>query len=494
MRRSVVRSALGLLAAAALAAPAAPAGAAPAAPGLAPAQQEAAQRIAWGPCESTTLRSAGAECGFVSVPLDYSRPAGETIRLAVSRVRHTVPDEDYEGVMLVNPGGPGGSGLVYSVLQGAVPRDAGRAYDWIGFDPRGVGSSEPSLSCDPSYFGYDRTPYSPVTPAVERAWLRKAAGYAADCARQGGDLLENLTTRDNVRDMESIRVALGAPRISFYGFSYGTYLGQVYATLHPRRVHRMVLDSNVDPRNVWYRANLNQDIAFDRNIQLFFAWVARYDEVYHLGDTRQEVSDRFYYVQRHLRDRPALGRIGPSEWTDIFLGAGYNEGAWPGTAELFSGWVNDRDAQSLVDAYGTSEGGYPVYLGTQCTDRQWPTSWETWKRDNQRIAARAPFETWANAWYNAPCLFWPAQADRPVTVDGSRAPGIFLVSGTLDAATPYEGTSRSARASRAAASSRRRAGRRTRTPSPATPASSSASPTTWPPGSSRGAGPGAPRT
>ncbi len=68
-----------------------------------------------------------------------------------------------------------------------------------------------------------------------------------------------------------------------------------------------------------------------------------------------------------------------------------------------------------------------------------PTSWETWKRDNQRIAARAPFETWANAWYNAPCLFWPAQADRPVTVDGSRAPGILLLSETLDAATPYEG-------------------------------------------------------
>ncbi|RJK95506.1 alpha/beta hydrolase [Vallicoccus soli] len=434
---------MGLLAAAALAVPTTAATAAPAPVAPAPTAPAASGgTVDWGPCEDGTLQAYGAECGFVSVPLDHDRPRGEQIRLAVSRVEHTVPDDEYQGVMLVNPGGPGGSGLVFSVLQTFVPDGAGAAYDWIGFDPRGVGASEPSLSCDPGYFGYDRPPYDPVTPAVERAWLRRAAGYAADCARAGGDLLEHLTTRDNVRDMEHIRRALGERRINFYGFSYGTYLGQVYATLYPQRVRRMVLDSNVDPRNVWYRANLNQDVAFDRNIQLFFAWVARYDEVYHLGRSRKAVSARWYAEKAELRDAPAAGLVGPSEWTDIVLGAGYDEGAWPGTAELFAAWAHDGDAQALVEAYGEPEdieGGYPVYLGTQCTDVQWPTSWEQWRRDNTRIAERAPFETWANAWYNAPCLFWPATADRPVRVDGRRAPAVLLVSETLDAATPYAG-------------------------------------------------------
>ena len=97
------------------------------------------------------------------------RPGGAKISLAVSRVRHTSPDADYQGVMLVNPGGPGGSGLVYSILGQFVPNGAGNTYDWIGFDPRGVGASRPSLSCIPDYFGYNRPYYIPVTRALERA-------------------------------------------------------------------------------------------------------------------------------------------------------------------------------------------------------------------------------------------------------------------------------------------------------------------------------------
>ena len=87
--------------------------------------------------------------------------------------------------------------------------------------------------------------------------------------------------------MESLRHALGAEQINFYGFSYGTYLGQVYATLYPARVRRMVLDGNVDPRRVWYDANLDQDLAFDRNIKIYFAWLAKHDDVYHLGTHRR---------------------------------------------------------------------------------------------------------------------------------------------------------------------------------------------------------------
>ena len=206
------------------------------------------------------------------VPLDYNRPGGAKITLAVSRVLHTSSDADYQGVMLVNPGGPGGAGLGLAVLGQFVPNNAGAAYDWIGFDPRGVGASTPSLSCIPDYFGYNRPYYVPVTRVPERTWLERSESYADACQRDAAALLPHMKTTDSARDMESIRTALGARRINYYGFSYGTYLAQVYSTLFPLRVRRMVLDN------------------------------------------------------------PAGGLIGGSEWTDAFLLAGYNQFFWRSSA------------------------------------------------------------------------------------------------------------------------------------------------------------------
>ena len=225
--------------------------------------------IEWAPCnDGGFLDFVGAECGMLSVPLDAARPRGEKIQLALSRLQHTVPDDQYQGIMLVNPGGPGGSGLIYSVIGSDVffPNGEGGYYDWIGFDPRGVGSSVPALTCDPDYGNPPRPPYEPTTLRIEATWLKKAAGYAVDCGRNNGRLLGHLKTTDNVADMESIRQALGEDKLSLYGFSYGTYLGQVYATQHPDRVYRMILDGNVDPRKVWYEANLDQDRGFEVTI------------------------------------------------------------------------------------------------------------------------------------------------------------------------------------------------------------------------------------
>ena len=117
--------------------------------------------IKWHKCADATLQKFHAQCGRLIVPLNYNHPRGTKIQLAVSRVLHTVPDSKYQGVMLTNPGGPGGSGLTYSLLGTLVPHHAGDAYDWIGFDPRGVGSSTPSLSCNRFFFHGDRVPYIP---------------------------------------------------------------------------------------------------------------------------------------------------------------------------------------------------------------------------------------------------------------------------------------------------------------------------------------------
>ncbi len=222
--------------------------------------------IDWGTCSNATLASRGAQCGFVIVPLDYAHPNGTKIKVAVSRILHKSAAADYQGVMLINPGGPGGSGLILSVYQAFVPNGVGNDYDWIGFDPRGVGDSVPSLSCDGNVLGYNRPYYVPVTKTLEKTWLQRSKAYAQACAKAGGALLDHLKTTDNVADMESIRKALGQKQINYYGFSYGTYLGQVYATLHPDQVRRMVFDGVVDPRGVWYGDNLDQDVAFDKNI------------------------------------------------------------------------------------------------------------------------------------------------------------------------------------------------------------------------------------
>jgi pimeloyl-ACP methyl ester carboxylesterase len=421
---------------AAHAAPAAPAGA-PAAPAYQPPP------VAWGACTSAALKQANAQCGVVVVPLDYANPKGATIKLAVSRVKHSVPDAQYQGPMLVNPGGPGGSGLVLSLLGRNVPTGAGAAYDWIGFDPRGVGASVPALTCQPQYAGYDRPDYDPAkSPSATGAWLARSKAYAQACAKNG-PILQHMTTLDAVRDMDSIRLALGAKQINYYGFSYGTYLGQVYATEYPQNLRRAVFDGVVRASGVWYADNIDQDHAFQKTIEVFFDWVAKHDVVYHLGTTGPDVEKLYYATQDKLRTAPAAGKIGPAEWNDIFLQAGYYVFGWQDIASVFSRYVKQNDTASLVALYNQTntvdnDNGYAVYLGVQCTDTAWPPV-DTALADNTRVAAEAPFETWANGWFNAPCAFWPAKAQTPVTVDGSKAGPVLMINETLDAATPYDG-------------------------------------------------------
>ncbi|HEY3468689.1 MAG TPA: alpha/beta hydrolase [Amycolatopsis sp.] len=436
MRRALI----GALAAASVAAALVTAPAATAAPAEGPAT------IAWGPCTDPTLAGAGAECGYLGVPLDYAKPDGAQVQLAVSRVKHKVADAQYQGVMLTNPGGPGGSGLLLATRGSRVPNHAGDAYDWVGFDPRGVGASKPALSCDPNYMDYDRPEYVPFTPQLERTWLNRAKGYAEACAKNNSKaLLENMKTTDTVKDMDSIRQALGERQLNFYGYSYGTYLGQVYGSLYPRNVRRMVLDSTVDPRGVWYGDNLNQDVAFDKNILIWFGWLAQHDDVYHLGKTQSAV--------RHVVDEqllktsfnPAGGVIGPDEILDVIQQASYYQLRWTLLGDALSRFVNQGDWQnwkSLFEAFGGrgDDNGYAVYLAVQCTDVQWPRSWNQWKRDNWKTFAKAPYFTWQNAWFNAPCLYWPAKPGKPTKIDGSGVQSVLMIDETLDAATPYEGS------------------------------------------------------
>ena len=413
--------------------------------------------VDWGTCSSTSLKNAGAECAKISVPLDWAKPSGTQIKIAISRVKHTVPASQYQGIMLVNPGGPGGSGLGLSVLGKYVPdrhgKDVGGAYDWIGFDPRGVGSSEPAVSCNPNYpgAGYNRPNYVPSTSAynISDPWPSITNKYTTDCAANNtSGILRHMTTKDVAKDMNRIRQRLGRSQMNYYGFSYGTYLGQVYASMFPNQLRRVVFDGTVDPRGVWYGDNLDQDVAFDRNINIWFGWIAKHDDAYHLGTTKTAVRNLFYKTRDDLYANPVgpvNKKLGGAEWTDAFLYAGYYQSTWTDLADVFSSFINNDDVDALDGAFLDATGygddnGYAVYLGVQCTDVAWPTSWATWYKDNSAINAIAPYETWSNAWYNESCRHWPAPAHVPMRIKDLGVKSMLMIEETLDAATPYPGS------------------------------------------------------
>jgi pimeloyl-ACP methyl ester carboxylesterase len=351
--------------------------------------------------------------------------------------------------MLTNPGGPGGSGLILSILGQFVPHNAGNAYDWIGFDPRGVGSSQPELSCNRFFFHPNRLPYRPTTRAIMHRWVQRSRQYAADCKNSpSSDLFRHVKTIDNVRDMDSLRKALGVQKINYYGFSYGTYLGQVYATLHPNRVRRFVLDSNVDPRHVWYAANQSQDVAFQRTFNIYFKWIAKYHRVYHLGARFRAVRHNYLSTVARLNKHAARGVLGGDEFTDVITGAGYYVYGWEDIAKAWQDLVNKHKPHAMIEMYKSAnptsrkgDNGYALYLGTQCTDVRWPRNQARLNHDNWRLDRKYDYLTWPNAWFNGPCAYWQFHHGRPVQVTGKNVHvPILLIDETFDPATPYEGS------------------------------------------------------
>jgi pimeloyl-ACP methyl ester carboxylesterase len=409
----------------------------------------AASGIAWAKCTGGDPYLANAECAQITVPLDYGRPNGKKISIAVSRVKHT-DTKHYKGVLIGNPGGPGGSGLYLSGglanwFAGVGHKEIPAQYDIIGFDPRGVGASKPALTCDPHFSDPVRPDYVPHSAAAEAAWLTKSKAYARACAKRFGSLLPHLRTTDAARDIDAVRAALGQKQISYYGFSYGTYLGATYGTLFPSHVRRMVLDGNVDDRGVWYDAQLEQDKAFERNIRFFFGWVAKYDSVFHLGTTEAAV-EKAYYAMRAQAGKAAIGgKVGPDELDDTFLNAGYNTAWYEPLADVFSAYVTKGDAATLADFYQQNiftpdDNGFAVYNAVQGADAKWPRDWRTWHRDAVRLYnAGYHFNTWANVWFNAPVKYWPFQGGPKLKIKARGMATALLVQSTLDAATPYLG-------------------------------------------------------
>ena len=248
--------------------------------------------------------------------------------------------------------------------------------------------------------------------------------------------------------MESLRKALGRKSISYYGFSYGTYLGSVYATLHPNRVNRIVLDSTVDPRQVWYQSNLAQDVAFQKTFSIYFSWLAKYHRVYHVGNTRAAVRKRYLSTVAKLDKHAYKNYLGGDELIDDFTGAGYYVYDWASIARAYSKFLHTGNGNSLLAMYksanSTAKGGDnedAMYLATSCTDAAWPHSQHRLNQDSIKYNKKYDYLTYSNAWFNGPCAYWKYPAAKPVTVSGKHLKSkVLMIDETYDPATPYEGS------------------------------------------------------
>lgn len=411
--------------------------------------QAPTQKLAWSSdCGDYTGYVKNLECADVTAPLDYAHPNGTKIKIKISRVEHTAAKS--QGALLINPGGPGGEGVPWSaVASRRLDPKVAAQYDLIGFDPRGVSQSTPSLNCDEHYFKAPRPNTVPGSAADEATYLKKAKGYAEACGKKyGANVLKHMNTRDAARDMDTIRGALGQKKISYLGFSYGTYLGSAYATMFPHHVRRLVLDSMIGPNGIWYDDNIDQDYAFDKNFTRWAAWVAGNDATFKLGTSADTVKKEWYAVRNAAAKSPIDGKIGASELEDTYITGGYADAYWPDLAKALSDWVNSKSATSMDSVYSAlgdtdnklSENGYAIYSAVESRDASWPRDWKTWHKDTVKVYKKAPFMAWNNAWYNAPSAFWPVKSQKPIHVQGARfgSPYLFFQA-TNDAATPYAG-------------------------------------------------------
>ncbi|MGW9037488.1 alpha/beta hydrolase, partial [Streptomyces sp. NPDC055721] len=424
------------------------------------AHRAAAEGIAFGSCPAAERLPPSVVCGTVRVPLDYADPDGPRVPLTVSRVRASGPAAGRQGALLFNPGGPGASST-YFPLAAELPewRRISAAYDLVGYAPRGVGRSAPVSCQDPADRVTGPTP-APSRPSevYKRERIARAKTYAEGCARRTGPALRHYHSLNNARDLEVVRAALGEPRLTYLGGSYGTYIGGLYATLFPHRVRRMVLDAPVDPSpdRIWYQNNLAQSEAFERRWADFRTWVAKHDAVYGLGGTAREVGVRYERVRAELAARPAGGRVGPGQLHASMLDTGYDDRFWPLRAGALAAYLKG-DPKPLIaqaappetkETAGTTEtpgpdagNGRAVYTAVECNDAPWPEEFAVWDRDNTRLAERAPFETWDNAWMNLPCAYWKAPRQRPLDVRTGPGvlPPVLILAAERDAATPYAG-------------------------------------------------------
>lgn len=403
------------------------------------------QQLEWKACGAPKLDEAGAQCADVTVPVNYADPQGATLTVAISRIAGTEPQR---GVMLSNSGGPGGEGLDFMVDVGKAMTPEVRArYDLIGMDPRGVGRSS-AVDCRwPIGFGLQSAGLDANGFAESVATHRDLADR---CAAAEGDRLPHITTRNTARDMDLIREVLGAEKISYFGTSYGTYLGAVYTQMFPDRSDRMVLDSAADPA-AYGTVDMMRAMgpANEAALDLWAEWVAARDGEYHFGTSRSEVRGAVENLIEQAAASPI--RVGEYEidehWLPVVLFVGLDSPEQYGMLAGQLRTIADAAAGASVQPDETLDAtlGFALkarpndnsaQMAIMCGDVAAPRDPAFYQRNIDAARATQPvFAGFANN--ITPCAFW-AEPAEPATVVRNQVPAL-IVQSTGDTRTAYDG-------------------------------------------------------
>ncbi|GAA3924110.1 alpha/beta hydrolase [Amorphoplanes auranticolor] len=384
-----------------------------------------------------------AQCATVPVPLDYSDPGGAQISLLVSRIASTKP-EKRRGILMFNPGGPGGSGLDQPAFLAnkGLPASVLDSYDLIGMDTRGVGHSTPmtcGLTEDIGYWA-NVPPYAADDAAVT-AQAKIAEAVAKRCAATDtGGRLQHLTTANMARDLDRIRAALGEPKAGFYGASYGSALGAAYLSLFPDTIDRIVFDSNLADTHL-DRDGLRR---FARGVEETFPdfakWAAARHASYGLGRTPAQVRKTYFTVAERLDKTPAAdGTTGAifryltfaHLYGDIQYGA--LAGIWQSLLTPAAGRATS--APPAVRAAPPVDNALTVFLAVTCNDVNWPEDVATYRRGVAEDRKRYPMFGAATA-NIIPCAYWKHEPSEPVKVGNEGPAEVLILQNRRDPVTP----------------------------------------------------------
>ena len=419
------------------------------------------QKVEWYDCVATagvekSADRTGFQCAKVKVPLDYSQPGGQTIEITMKK--HLATGSVRQGTLFINPGGPGGSG-VEAVSTMATSTFAGvqKAYDIIGFDPRGVGSST-AITCTSDTEVTAMAEAAPVTAGDgATAFEQRAAAisaqfkqFEASCAAntKPAELLDHVDTVSVARDLDVLRALSGDQKLNYTGFSYGTYLGATYAELFPTNTGRMVLDGALDPSLTYNERRQGQALGFERALRNYVAWCQSGQNCPLTGDTDagvKQIGDVFTSANQSPvpssdPNRPVTGE----DMKQVISLLLYSpETSWGTGNEALAQVINEHDASifrtilSRLDAQPVVSTG--AMIGTNCLDYRVEGDMATWKAQSEELERIAPrFATIAEAG-DLGCQAWGHTGTQPPKALHAKGAAPILVIGTTgDPATPHE--------------------------------------------------------
>ena len=414
--------------------------------------------VQWVPCAAAPSDEsripAGAECGMLSVPVDYAQPDGEVAQIAMIRFGATGAKI---GSLVINPGGPGESGVqAAAALVPTLPPNIRERFDLVGFDPRGVASSTPAVWCN-SDADNDRLRADPqvdYSPAGVAHIEKETTDFVQRCVdKMGKEFLANVGTANVVKDLDAMRAALGDEKLTYLGYSYGTRIGASYAEAFPQNVRAMVLDGAVDPNADPIEADIRQAAAFQKAFNDYAADCAT-DPTCPLGTDPAKAVDVYRSMVDPLVEKPAKTNDPRGlSYNDAIVGTIlplYSPNLW---RHLTSGLTELKDGAGdtmlvLADMYmgRDAEGHYnnstDVRVAVNCVDQPPVTDRAAVVEEDRRVREVAPFMNYGEFTGHAPlgtCAFWPVPpTTKPHEISVTGLPPILVVSTTNDPATPYQ--------------------------------------------------------